>query len=483
MSKFDDSGWTDGERALWQRLAAHPFECADAGLDFTAKLAREQGWSREEARAAVQEYRKFCFLAVSAGHAVTPSEEVDQVWHLHLTYTRDYWDVFCPQVLGMRLHHEGTDGQRDTRARHRNDYADTLASYQRWFGAPPERFWPGSAARFAAATHRWVNRQSYWLIAKPHWPCFDWRRFAAAVAALFAVGTAQALPLNPLDWGGPAFIGLYLLLLVAAFVAAKLWRSALSDNGRSDGGSGLDALQVAWLAGGQRRAVDAGVAELMSTGALRWEDKEPVRGENDAPSGPLSQLRNAVLAQAKAKKPQPTLFAKALDSVRKSLEQRGLLLDAADERRARLLPALLPALVLALGIAKIVVGLSRDRPIGFLGFLCVITFLVVLGFARASVDRSRAGERALAQLRERHAHATRAPREQDIALAVALAGTAVMAGTAYAAYHDTRAAASSSSSCGTGCSSTTTSSSSCSSSDSGGSSCSSGCGGCGGGGD
>jgi hypothetical protein len=126
----------------------------------------------------------------------------------------------------------------------------------------------------------------------------------------------------------------------------------------------------------------------------------------------------------------------------------------------------------------------RDRPVGFLIFLCIITFLFVLGFARASVDRSRAGENALAQLKVRHETAMRAPRDTDLAVAVALAGTAVMAGTAYAAYHDTRAAsAASSSSCGTGCSSTSTSSSSCSSSsDSGGSSCSSGCGGCGGGG-
>ena len=35
-----------------------------------------------------------------------PSDEVDQVWHLHLTHTRDYWQRFCPKVLGRELHHE-----------------------------------------------------------------------------------------------------------------------------------------------------------------------------------------------------------------------------------------------------------------------------------------------------------------------------------------------------------------------------------------
>ncbi len=45
------------------------------------------------------EYRRFAFLAATAGHPVTPSDAVDQAWHLHLTYSRDYWDRFCP-LLG-----------------------------------------------------------------------------------------------------------------------------------------------------------------------------------------------------------------------------------------------------------------------------------------------------------------------------------------------------------------------------------------------
>ncbi|MEK6230809.1 MAG: hypothetical protein N2A42_03075 [Luteolibacter sp.] len=33
------------------------------------------------------EYKRFVALAMLAGHPVTPSEEVDQAWHLHLVYT------------------------------------------------------------------------------------------------------------------------------------------------------------------------------------------------------------------------------------------------------------------------------------------------------------------------------------------------------------------------------------------------------------
>ena len=39
---------------------------------------------RPLAPGAIEEYRKFVFLALVAGHQITPSDQVDQVWHLHL---------------------------------------------------------------------------------------------------------------------------------------------------------------------------------------------------------------------------------------------------------------------------------------------------------------------------------------------------------------------------------------------------------------
>ena len=62
-----------------------------AALPFTSRLAREQGWSHAFAARAIREYKRFLILAMEAGHPVTPSEAVDQVWHLHLVYTVSYW--------------------------------------------------------------------------------------------------------------------------------------------------------------------------------------------------------------------------------------------------------------------------------------------------------------------------------------------------------------------------------------------------------
>jgi len=88
---------------LWQRLQLYQIGPSDAALPFVQRLARENGWSAAHAARVIEEYRRFCFLAVTAGHPVTPSDAVDQVWHLHLTYSRDYWERFCPDVLGQPL--------------------------------------------------------------------------------------------------------------------------------------------------------------------------------------------------------------------------------------------------------------------------------------------------------------------------------------------------------------------------------------------
>lgn len=132
---------------VWEALLLHRIGPEDAALSFDQRLARENGWSAAEAERVIEEYRRFCFLAVTAGHAVTPSDAVDQAWHLHLTYTRDYWQRFCPDVLGIELHHGPTAGGADEQHRYFNQYAETLRSYERVFGMPPSDIWPDAARR------------------------------------------------------------------------------------------------------------------------------------------------------------------------------------------------------------------------------------------------------------------------------------------------------------------------------------------------
>ena len=132
---------------LWQALSAYEVGPADADLTFTQRLARENGWTPAHAARVFEEYRRFLYLAVTAGHAVTPSDAVDQAWHLHLTYTRDYWERLCPDVLGQPLHHGPTKGGRAESERFFEQYAQTLRSYEAMFGPAPADIWPDARKR------------------------------------------------------------------------------------------------------------------------------------------------------------------------------------------------------------------------------------------------------------------------------------------------------------------------------------------------
>lgn len=134
---------------LWHRINAHLIGWQDASLTFAARLARENRWSLRRAERVIGEYKRFCYLAITAGHEVTPSDAVDQAWHLHLTYSRDYWQSFCPDVLGCDLHHGPTKGGAVERDRFYHQYAATLAAYEAAFGAaPPADIWPSAQRRF-----------------------------------------------------------------------------------------------------------------------------------------------------------------------------------------------------------------------------------------------------------------------------------------------------------------------------------------------
>ncbi|MBX9883642.1 MAG: hypothetical protein K2X68_01590 [Novosphingobium sp.] len=133
--------------SLWSALSAYEVGPVDAELSFVRRLARENGWSAAHAARVFEEYRRFLYLAVTAPHPVTPSDAVDQAWHLHLTYTRDYWDRLCAQVLGRALHHGPTKGGHAEGTRFFEQYAQTLRSYEAAFGPAPADIWPDARRR------------------------------------------------------------------------------------------------------------------------------------------------------------------------------------------------------------------------------------------------------------------------------------------------------------------------------------------------
>ncbi len=217
---------------LWQRINQYTLDVEGDPFPFSARLARENGWSRQQAQGAIEEYKKFIYLICVSNTPLTPSEAVDQVWHLHLVYTRSYWKDFCEGVLGRAIHHDPTKGGDSQTRRFIAQYTRTCALYESEFGsAPPVAFWPPVAERFAASPRlQWVDRRRHWVLRKPDGLRGMLRWTAAPFILLLAsAGTLQAES-EKQSSGGSSWVP---LIVFGVFVAvALLLRSSRSKRRR-----------------------------------------------------------------------------------------------------------------------------------------------------------------------------------------------------------------------------------------------------------
>jgi hypothetical protein len=131
------------DQDLWTRLETMEIDPPGATTRFQHRLEQYNTWTDAFAARVTKEYRRFLYLAARAGHPVTPSDTVDQAWHLHLIYTWHYWQELCGNILGFELHHEPSAGGTVESNKFERQYEQTIASYKATFGeAPPADIWP-----------------------------------------------------------------------------------------------------------------------------------------------------------------------------------------------------------------------------------------------------------------------------------------------------------------------------------------------------
>ncbi|MGL4364887.1 MAG: hypothetical protein ACRCSB_06775, partial [Bacteroidales bacterium] len=110
-------------------------------------------------------YRKFLFLAATAKHIVSPSETIDEAWHLHLIYTESYQDL-CANVLQNPLHHLPSKGGQSEKEKYQNFHAQTKESYALLFGEkPPTDIWEDKLPTFDFAYLQ--NDSLYFFLQRP----------------------------------------------------------------------------------------------------------------------------------------------------------------------------------------------------------------------------------------------------------------------------------------------------------------------------
>jgi uncharacterized protein (TIGR04222 family) len=425
------------ELELYQRLQHFEFEQAAAKLSFSQRLAREQNWSPLYTQRVLNEYKKFAFLAVVADHVVTPSEQVDQAWHLHLTYTRSYWQEFCPQILGQPLHHEPTIGGQAEQQKFFVHYNQTLKSYHQFFGhQPPADIWPSAVDRFQPLQQQWLSRAQNWVIPKPAlwlalwgdfgrspmvqpadrfslklpqtrawqvaklspqriWPQWQMIGLLILSCTFLLSGCVTTNSINPLDWTGEEFLAVYIPLSIGCVMAAYLLRYYLRQPHQSKVAVQqitLDPYETAYLSSPEQ-AVNGAIVSLLEQGLIEINTTSQTIRLKEMPGNAAHPLECKV---AQLIQNSPGLLSEVLrlglqntQDIQRKLQQMQLLLSERQAKIARLYPALLIGLLMMFGLVRLVVGMSKGRPIGF---LMMIGFaLLVLSAPLLSMPLHRSG--------------------------------------------------------------------------------------------
>lgn len=274
-----------------------------------------------------------------------------------------------------------------------------------------------------------------------------------------------------LDLPGPQFLKLYLLLLVAAFVLGIIIPRLMRPAGKGSAIAHDDEMAV--LAGGETRLAEAVTARLLASGSIAFESggRIAIQRQDNARS-PAERAVLSLSSPATWEQIAAAMKAEAA-TIGERLCRHGLMLSQAEVSRARLFQTAPYLLLMAFGAIKLWLGIARDKPVGFLIGLLVVTAIAAMIRYGKVERRTKAGIDAVKAARTGADRLRRAPAGHESGRAVALFGTGVLAGSALSELHDLRASSSSSSG-SSGCSSD--SSSGCSSDSGGG-----GCGGCGGG--
>jgi uncharacterized protein (TIGR04222 family) len=499
-------------RALYARLATYSFDTPGAPMPYSRRLAEREGWSAPFTEAVIAEYKRFAFLAVTSEHMAAPSKAIDAAWHLHLEYTREYWDVFCADVLHKKLHHTPGTGAPEEAAFYSRCYEHTIERYTAVFGdEPPASIWPrkkddaGQERAPNEAQEPEPYREKRTLIGRLRAMFSTW---PAWLTAAVATG-ASASEVDVFNYAGPRFLVFYLLLCVTTLLTIRFLQK-IEFNRRPQGarrGSepppSMTVDEVAYVTGGPLRMAQVATLWLMHAGAIELTPGTgSTRGHTyviakDPTKADRFEKEIAWLAQDRKGRARFETFRAHLmrraPALSKQLAAHGWLWSAGGMSWLRYLSRVLALAVVGVGVAKVVIGLSRDRPVSILVFAIIWFVVFYLRLSTRSPglgkeDLTASGREALAASRDRFARSGES--QDDILWSAAFIGLGALDGSAWAAYMPALAvppriiragsggaASNASSSCSSSSTDSSSSSSSCSSSSS--SSCgSSGCGGC-----
>jgi uncharacterized protein (TIGR04222 family) len=254
-------------QTLWTKLRRFTFDDGTAIDTFAKKLATSQNWTTNFTQRAINEYKKFILLCCVSPQGAAPPKIVDEVWHLHLTYTQSYWINLCRNTLGKDIHHYPSAGGIAEDDRHLKWYKDTLQLYSSVFGAPPPSdIWPPPGNSFSTPKDPPLKWSSKRIIA-----------FAAAIVFPFLFSALTFGQIIPYYLSGPQFLGFFAIYIICILFALGVYLTFKQDQAMMVAieyfPGNATAFQIAAYISGKHRAIQTSIVDLITRELLSPDGK------------------------------------------------------------------------------------------------------------------------------------------------------------------------------------------------------------------
>jgi uncharacterized protein (TIGR04222 family) len=357
------------QQELWGKIQNFNPDDPASTFPFSKKLAKENNWSPAFTGKAIEEYKKFIFLCCISPTGASPSPIVDEVWHIHLTYTDNYWNRFCKKILNKEIHHYPSKGGEE-KEKHVNWYNETLKLYESVFDAkPPADIWP-------------VNQKPADDIREP---VYDASFFKKVIIAFLIFVFGYITLLNLFHSKGPDFLYYYLLLCISG-IAVLLFTQLHKDARlklivKNNLPRTFSTYQIARFLYGPHRAYQAALVDLLKRGIIDTSGNDykvnECKGYNWEETNPLLQP-----LMQKHEAGDLFTYSEGLGYI-----DRDTVLNPQLERLHRLSKMtdyqklVIPGIVLLVGFARFLQGISNDKPVGFLvmemGFFSIVCLMIL----------------------------------------------------------------------------------------------------------
>lgn len=350
------------QQELWEKIQNFNFDDQNSSYPFSKKLASENNWSVSFTQKAIAEYKKFIFLCCISPTGASPSDIVDKVWHLHLTYTKNYWEDFCRNTLQQDIHHHPSKGGTLEKVKHDTWYNETLALYEATFKSkPPADIWTQP------------NNGLTTISDDIYDPVFLKRIIVAFMVAAFLFGCA----VNLFHTAGPDFLFYYSIICIAGLAAIWFTQKHKEERMKQIVFANMPArftvFEITRFVYGPHRSYQTALVDLLKRNVI-----ETATGGYKIIGLPAAHFKtenNPLLIPLTANYKNGDVFSyleglSILDS--ESIKHPGFENLHSFSQRVDYAKMILPGIVLIIGIARMLQGVANNKPVGFLIMMMLV---------------------------------------------------------------------------------------------------------------